>query len=276
MTTRIVTIASALALVIGALSSCARDRTTAGPAATPTPGASPSAQELADLKALFFADQSLEELLNMVEPTQTPPPNDPLSLFGSSVAAARANKTDEAMDDLKKVLALPDTESRIQLWAWKGLRILGQQPPEDIADMIQGVVCEFHNEAGVGTLAAYADGRARWLSGQGAAIVWEVPGTDTRINTHIKNLLKAAEPLIKAASLSETHRTPEPEPEHFRVSILTYGGIRTVEVYGPSMEKSQPIAKVLVASLNLLEDLTTQKNAGTESKQKASPAETTK
>ena len=270
MTTRIVTITAGLALIISAFVSCARDRSTAGPNATATPQPSPGAADLAALKALLFADQSPEELLDMVEPTQTPPPNDPLSLFGSSVAAARANKVDEAKNLLKQALAVPETESRIQLWAWKGLRRLGEQPPPDIADEVQGVVCELHNEAGVGTLAAYADGRARWLGSEGAAIVWEVPGSDAEINAHITKLLRAAEPLVRAAPVSDTHRTPEPEVEHFRVSILTYRGIRTVEVYGPSIEQSQPIGSVLVSSVNLLDALT-QKSAETESKQKQSP-----
>ena len=268
MTTRIVIITTGFLLVFGMSVSCSRDRSAGGPGATPQ--SSPGAADLAALKALFFADQSLEELLDMVEPTQTPPPNDPLSLFKSSVAASRANKTDEAKNHLKQALALPDTESRIGLWAWKGLRKLGEQPPADVADQIQGVVCELHNEAGVGTLAAYADGRARWIGSGGNALVWEVPGSDAQINDLITKLLTAAEPLVDAAPVSETHRTPEPNVDHFRVSILTYRGIRTVEVYGPSIEQSQPIGEVLVASVNLLDALT-RKSAEAESKQKPSP-----
>jgi hypothetical protein len=269
MTTRILIIVAGLVLAVGAVLVVLKirgGRSTSGGAtgtATSQPGADPEA--MADLKNLLFADQSLDELLSMFEPTQTPLPNDPMSLFASSVAASRANKTDEAKNQLKHALALPGTESRIQLWAWKGLRELGEPPPEDVADKVQGVVCELHNEAGVGTLAAYADGRARWLSSQGAGVVWEVPGSDATISALITKLLKAAEPLVKAAPLSDTHRTPEPEIENFRVSILTYSGIRTVEVYGPSIEQNQPIAALLEASVNLLAELT-RKSAETESK----------
>src|SRR3954464_12468909 len=85
---RIVIIGIALAIV--ALVSCSRGRSTAEPGATGSPA--PDSQAMTDLKNLLFADQSLEELLNMVEPTQTPPPNDPLSLFASAVAASRANR----------------------------------------------------------------------------------------------------------------------------------------------------------------------------------------
>lgn len=242
-----------------------RNRSAGAPEGAATAQPSPGSEAMTDLKNLLFADQSLEELLSMVESTQPAPANDPIALFASAVAAAKNNRTAEAKDHLKQVLALRETESRIQLWAWKGLRKLGEQPPANIADTVQGVVCELHNEAGVGTLAAYADGRARWLGGKGAAVVWEVPGADAGIDTHIKKLLKAAEPLAKGASLSETHQTPEPKIEHFRVSILTYSGIRTVEVYGPSIEQDQPIAAVLVASVNLL-DLLQKKSPETERK----------
>jgi len=272
MTTRILIIVGGLILAVGAVLVVLkmRGRSNAGGAAgTATSQPGPGPEAMADLKDLLFADQSVEELLSMVQSTQTPGPNDPLYLFASSLTAARANKTDEARNQLQQALALPGAESRMQLWAWNGLRMLGEQPPPEVADKVQGVVCELHNEAGVGTLAAYTDGRAQWIGGQGALIVWDVPGSDAEISAHITRLLKAAEPLVKSAPLSDTHRIPEPEMENFRVSILTYSGIRTVEVYGPSMEESQPIAAVLDASVSLLNALI--RKGETESKQKPSP-----
>jgi hypothetical protein len=264
MTTRIVTIAAALVLVISAFVSC--NRSSVGPSASaPQPG--PSAAEFAALKALFFADQSLEELLEMVEPTQSPPPDDPLALFASSVKSSRI---EEKKNYLRRVLDIPQVESRIQLLAWKGLRTLGEQPPAEVADEVQGVVTEIHNESGIGTLAVYADGRARWLGGERPPIVWEAPGSDAEISAHITNFLKAAEPFVHGAPLSDTHKTPEPPMDQVRVSILTYRGIRTVEVHGPSIEEGQPIARLLEASVSLLEAFD-RKSAETESKQKPSP-----
>jgi len=43
--------------------------------------------------------------------------------------------------------------------------------------------------------------------------------------------------------------------EHFRVSILTYGGIHTVEVFGPEIIEGHRMAPILVASLKLLNTL---------------------
>jgi hypothetical protein len=254
-------------LFVVGFAACKGGGSAGGPQATPSPQASPGAEELADLKALLFADQSLEELLDMVEPTHTPPPNDPLTLFASSASSSRNNNAEDARKYLQQVLSQPDTETRIQLWAWKGLRKLGDRPPENVADKVQGVVCELHNEAGVGTLAAYADGRARWIGGQGAAIVWEVPGSDAGIEARIRKLLKAAEPLVKSAPLSDTHQKEEPKLDHFRVSILTYNGIRMVEVFGPEIERSQPIAQVLTSSVDLLDALS-KKSEETKKEQK--------
>ena len=267
MTKRILTIAAGLVLVSGAFVSCARNRSASGPNATASPEPALDAKATADLKNLLYADQSLEELLDISEPPQSPPANDPYVLFASSVKASSNNKADEARDHLKQVLALPNPETRIQLWAWKALRKLGEQPPPDVADKVQGVVCELHNEAGVGTLAAYTDGRARWFGGQGNVILYELPGGDAEISSLISKILKNAEPLAKAAPLSDKHQTSDPEMEHFRVSILTYKGLHIVDVYGPSIDESQPIADVLDATGKLVDALA-RKSRETEKKQK--------
>lgn len=220
-------------------------------------GASPNASSTAsgDVKALFYADQSLQQISEIARPSGPTGPNDPRPLFASALTASRQGNGDQARNDLKKILAIPDVESRVELWAWKGLRELGERPPPDIADQIQGVVCELHNEAGVGTLAAYVDGRARWHGGQNKIIVWDAAGTDSAIDRNIYELLKAAESLINGAPLSNEHKTPEPAAEHFRVSILTFGGIRTVEVYGPEIVEDHPVAPVLQNSVKLLDAL---------------------
>lgn len=220
--------------------------------ASPGQNANPSA--LPAFKALLFADQSLEEVAKMAKPAAAGS-NDPWSLFSSSLAASRQGNTDKAKNDLKQVVALSGVESRMQLWAWKALRELGERPSADIADQIQGIVCELHNEAGVGTIAAYADRRARWHGGQGKVIVWEAPGSDANLDRLVGELLKSAEPLVKGSPLSDNHKTPEPALDHFRVSILTFGGIRTVEVFGPEIVEDHPVALVLTSSVKLLDAL---------------------
>lgn len=224
------------------------------PAANNTP-ASQNASSSTDFKSLFFADQSLPQVTEMAKPGAPGGTNDPWSLFASALAASRKGNADQAKTDLKKILDIPDGESRVQLWAWKALRDLGEKPPAEIADQIQGVVCELHNDAGVGTIAAYVDGRARWQSGPDKMMVWDAAGTDIAIDRLIYDLVKASEPLVNGAPLSEVHKTPEPTAEHFRVSILTFAGIRTVEVFGPDIVENHPVAPVLVNSGKLVDAL---------------------
>ncbi|HEX8161066.1 MAG TPA: hypothetical protein VF538_04300 [Pyrinomonadaceae bacterium] len=226
-----------------------------GVQAKPTPGPVASPTPSGDFKVLFFADQSLEEITKDVKTTNPAPANDPWSLFASALAKSREGKVEEAKQDLKRVLAIPDGESRVRLWAWKALRELGERPRANISDAVHGVVCELHNEAGVGTIAAYSDGRARWLGGQGKVTVWEVPGSDAEISALIRDLLKSAEPLVKTAPVSDRHKTPEPELNYFRVSILTYGGIHIVEEFGPEIGESHRVAPVFIASVKLLDAL---------------------
>jgi hypothetical protein len=43
--------------------------------------------------------------------------------------------------------------------------------------------------------------------------------------------------------------------DHFRVSILTFSGIRVVEVFGPEIDEGHPVANVLATSVKLLDAL---------------------
>jgi hypothetical protein len=249
------TVTIALGTILLVCFGCARKPGQTSDNAPAGPGTNPSSSELADFKNLLFADQSLEEVSKIANPTNPPDSNDPFSLFVTSLAATRQGNTDQAKKDLQQVLAMPNVEARVRLWAWKALRDLGEKPPVEMADQIQGIVCELHNEAGVGTIAAYADGTARWLGAQNKVMVWDAVGTDAAIDRLIKELLEAAEPLIKGAPLSTVHKTPEPALDHFRVSILTFGGIRTIEVFGPEIVEDHPVAPVLTNGEKLLDAL---------------------
>lgn len=221
----------------------------------PKPTAQSAASPLGDFKALFFADQSLEEITQKPVMTSREPADCPWSLFASALAKSRNGKLEDARKDVKRVLANPDVEVRMRLWAWKALRELGERPPANIANEVQGVVCELHNEAGVGTIAAYADGRARWLGGKGKITVWEAPDSDAEIAGLIRTLLRSAEPLVKTATVLDRHKASEPELNYFRVSILTYAGIYIVEVYGPEIDRQHAVAPLLIGSVNLLDAL---------------------
>jgi hypothetical protein len=134
--------------------------------AASTPSPSPSPTDLQGLKALLFADQSLEELTSVT----TKDLNDPFALFASSLGASRQGKVEQAKKDLKRAMAVADGDSRILLSAWKALRELGERPRASVAHKVQGVVCEIRYEVGVATVAAYGDGSARWYDGHGGGL----------------------------------------------------------------------------------------------------------
>jgi len=249
----VVIASAAFVLAFAACKSNPNAPSSAGPASTAAPIASP--ETIDQFKLLLFADQSLEEITKSVDTTSSASGSPPGSLFASALSASREGKTEDAKNNLQQVLAMPNGESRVQLWAWKALRELGERPPADVADTVQGVVCELHNQAGVGTMAAYADGRARWVGGEGNVIGWEAPGNDAEIAGLVGELIRSTEPLVRTAPLSDKHKTPEPALDHFRVSILTFGGIRVVEVFGPEIDERQPVASVLTTSVKLLDAL---------------------
>jgi hypothetical protein len=259
-TKTLILIAAVLSL---ACLSCRRSGSDAMPSsqASPTPQADANARALAQFKSLLFADQSLEEVAKIVEMPRPEPANDPFALFALSLKASQAGNVDEAKKSLQQVLAMPNTEARVRLWAWKGLRDLGERPSAEIANEVHGIVCELNNEEGVGTIAAYADGSIRWIGGKGNVTVWDAPDGDAEINRLVNELLKSSEPLVNNAPATDKHKTPEPELDHFRVSILTFGGIHTVESFGPDIDEKHALAPALVASAKLVEAVSKKSQA---------------
>lgn len=255
----IIIIASVFTL---ALSSCSffynpplQPQSSAVAQASPIAGQSANPSSFKEFKDLFFADQSLEELVGKDKVDKPAQDGDPWRLYALALANSRQGKVEEAKRNLRQVLALPQPETRWRLWAWKALRELGEKLPANIANEVHGVVFELHNEAGVGTIAAYSDGRARWLGSLGKIIVWEAPGTDSEVDKLIRDFLKSAEPLVKGTPIVEKHKSIEPPLNYVRVSILTYGGIHIAEAHGPEIDEQPFMSTVLIASVQLLDAL---------------------
>lgn len=238
------------------------------PAAPPPPSQRPEAQHvvvdehgaspeyIVFLKSLLYSDQPLEKVVENIRPDSPGADEEPWRSFVQALSHAKQGRAEEAKKDLRRVLSLPDPETRVLLSAWTALRTLGERPPPGEADRIQGVVCELHNEAGVGTLAAYADGRARWLGGKGKVTFWEAPGSDKEIDALIADLLKTVGPLLRRAPAAERRAPTQIALNHFRVSILTFGGVHVIDVYGPDIDgKAGFAAPALLASVKLLDGL---------------------
>ncbi len=204
-----------------------------------------------DFKGLFFADQSLAELAKTLQGSKS----EPWSLFTSAFASWQENDLEETKESLRKILAIPGSESRVQLLTWRSLRALGERPAAQVASEVQGVICELHNEAGVGTIAAYTDGSARYLGGKGRITIWDASDSDAHIESLIKGILRSSEFLVRDTRPQETHQSPEPPINHFRVSVLTFGGVHVKEVFGPDINEDHSLAPLLLGSVDILEAL---------------------
>lgn len=262
-----ITLTAALTLFLHALLSCGGLQRDAAPVPTPSPSPTPklvmgrlgddessTPQVSAVLKNLLFTDEPLERHLESIKPGDPEANEEPWRSFALALSHSKQGRAGEAKKVLRGVLSMPAAEeTRVSLWTWTALRALGERPPPDVADKVQGVICELHNEAGVGTMAAYADGRARWIPGSGAGYIWDAPGTDKELDSLTADLLSAAEPLVKRAPAVEKRKLTGVEMEHFRITILTFGGLHIIDAYGPDLDgKAGYLVPVLTAAGQLI------------------------
>jgi hypothetical protein len=139
-------------------------------------------------------------------------------------AQARGGKTPAAVRTLRNLLD-GARESRIRLWTWQALRALGAAPPSEQATTVEGAVVEVGIEAGVDTLAVYADGTARLLQASGDRVLWDRP--DDRLKPATDAVLAGAATLVDDA---QPGRLPgEPAGGTARLTLLLPGGLRSLE-----------------------------------------------
>jgi hypothetical protein len=205
-----------------------------------------------DFKILFFADQTLEQIAVTLQGAKT----EPWSLFAEALEKSQQGDKEAARSALHRISSNEALESRVRLLAWKSLRDLGESPPAEIANVVHGVICELHNESGVGTIAAYADRSARWLGGQGRVTIWDARDADSHVDALITGLMKSATSIATDTPAQETHQSPEPSLNYFRVTVLTFGGLHVAEVFGPEINEAHPLFSLLVGSVDLVEALT--------------------
>ena len=124
-------------------------------------------------------------------------------------------------DDLAALATDNGTESRIRILAWRRLASLGAANPT--APPLLGVVVEVGMDAGLDALAAYDDGRVRYLNHAAAPAIFE---GDPSLAGSVRDLLAAAEPVAAAIGPWEETRRPPPEPGTLRLTFLVGGELR--------------------------------------------------
>jgi len=203
-------------------------------------------------KPFLFADQDLDELASDIAPRQgalaeavghlragnpgeaevvlasailtNPGEVGPWHRLVLAMAQVRVGKSAAAIRTLRS-LGDSTQESRIRLWTWQALRRLGVEPAPEVARRVEGVVIEVDGGHGVETLAAYADGRARYLLPTGAKVIWDAP--DGRLERAVADVVAGGALVIEATTPG---RLPgEPAPGAARMTLLTGAGPRAAE-----------------------------------------------
>lgn len=178
----------------------------------------------------------------------------PWTLFVSANEKRKSGQSDAAIADLQAVIALPDQETRVYLWAWHNLRALGVSPPAAQNHQVRGLVIETPAKNRREILAAYADYSARYFNYTGSILVWQQ--SDPLVNELIDKLLVSARPVLKKAQPWNKPEPGPPAPGLTRISILTdfglhfgqgpYKALARDNLGGLPLENSARLLKALV------------------------------
>lgn len=116
---------------------------------------------------------------------------------------------------------------------------------------VHGVVLDVPLEDGLDTLAAYADGTARYINHSGRTIIWEVPDAAGAERELVRRLLEVATGLLPYVKPSGW--TPVPaEVGTAQVTILTRAGLATLPLVNNQL--SQDLFGAGAALMNALID----------------------
>lgn len=168
------------------------------------------------IRRMLFASQSLEQQAAQMHLDGQP---GALQDIATAAKLTSQGKKSEAIASLQNALKHPDNETRVVLWTWTGLRELGVQPDAKLAGEVLGAVIEMPSGGAYDTLAAYADGTARYLNFSGRAIFWDQP--DDKVKALCKGLIDSTIPASSAARPRTALSLPKGSAQ---VTLLTRSG----------------------------------------------------
>jgi len=152
----------------------------------------------------------------------------------SDVAAILADAPDPAR--IEKIANNEAGESRTRALAYNWLRLHGHAVPPRV---LLGTILEVPQDAGLDTLAAFADGSVRYINqtGRMAVIEGEVPA----VSITVKALLAASQEVVNRIGPWEKPRLPPPAEGRLRMTFVVSDGLYFGE--GPMAEMSRdPLA----------------------------------
>lgn len=170
-------------------------------------------------------------------------------------ARDQMNSGDEesSKQTLRRILGMPDLESRHYLQAWHFLRELGESPSDDEAKRLYGVVVEVNLDEGLDIVAAYADHTARYFNYSGAAVVWE--RADESLDLAIDSLLDAGRVVADKIGPWEGARPAAPPTGQVRISMLVPSGLHFGQGPLDALSGDPLGGPVIAAAMQLMQGL---------------------
>jgi hypothetical protein len=182
---------------------------------------------------------------------------DDISLFKNDAAAKAdgswttlfAEKPDASA--LEKIASSSEEESRVRALAYNRLRAAGRAVPSRV---LLGVVVEVPMERGLDTLAAYSDGRVRYLNQSGKVAIFE--GGVPEVESLAKELVAASQGLLSTIGPWKGKRLPPPRGNIVRITFVVSDGLyfgqgpfqalQQDAIGGPVLAKAAQLLKVAV------------------------------
>ena len=151
-----------------------------------------------------------------------------------------------------KVRAIAESneeESRVRVLAYNWLRKNGKQLPKGI---LLGVIVEVLLKGGLDTLAAYSDGRVRYINQTGKMTVVESGGSKD-IETLAKDLVNISVPVVQKIGPWHKDRLPPPKKGNIRLTFLVSDGLYFGEGPLMIMQKEPMAVPVISKAIELLQ-----------------------
>jgi len=162
-----------------------------------------------------------------------------------------------SVDALRAIAEDESQESRLRMLAYNRLREMGASVP---TKKLLGVVVEVGLEHGLDVVAAYPDGRARYINQVEKMSVFETAPPE--VAAKIPPLLAAAQQVVNQIGPWDKARRPPPQRGTIRLSFLVSDGLYFGQ--GPLEEfqqdpKAGPVIAATLALLNVIVDQATGK-----------------
>jgi hypothetical protein len=206
------------------------------------------------IRDILFGDMPFSQWPNG---SSTSVDGEPWLSFISARSQLDSGDQESAKQTLRRILEMPDLESRHYLQAWHFLRELGESPTDGNAKQLYGVVVEVALDEGLDIVAAYADHSARYLNYSGAAIVWERP--DESLDQAIDSLLSAGRMVAAQIGPWEGPRPPAPPKGQLRISMLVPSGLHFGQGPFEALSGDPLGGPVITAAMQLMQSLITRK-----------------